>query len=255
MTLATVAKRAIASLTIMFVATLALSSRSLGHAQSTADKSATINGFVKFVGEVPRPPQHRLTYDTVPCHAKAVPDESLVIGPKRGIRYAVVTLEGSANSRPIGRDTIHYLDCLHCRFVPHVLALSVGDSVMIKDYDPVYHSLEAVVPGGETLASWTVNPKGMTPAAARPTFVPKKPEIVAIVCNAHPWMVAYVVVTDTPYYTVTDERGHYEISGVPPGHYVLKVWTERLGQQEQKILLTRGSLAEEDFAFSLSGKP
>lgn len=256
MTLAIVTKRAILSLALMFVASLIVPLHSLGWAQPANGPSAAISGFVKFVGEVPRPQNRILDYDTIPCQAKSVPDESLVIGSDKGIRYAVVTLEGAAGSKPIViPKTTQYLDCRHCRFVPHVLATAVGDSVVIRDYDAVYHSLDAMIPGGKTLVNWVVNPRGMTAAQSRPTFVPDKPGVVAIICSAHPWMVAYVVVTDTPYYAVTDRQGHYEISGVPPGNYVLKVWTERLGQQEEKVVLNGGSLAKANFEFSLSGKP
>ncbi len=254
MTLATVAKKAIVSLAVMLVASLTLPLHSLGWAQPNAGQGATINGVVKFVGEVPGPQKLQLDHDTIPCRTKAVPDESLVIGREGGIRYAVVTLEGAASGKPIVPNTTHYLDCQHCRFVPHVLATTVGESVVIRDYDSLYHSLEAVVPGGKSLASWVVNPRGMTAAQERPTFVPDKPGIIAVICSAHPWMVAYVVVTDTPYYAVTDKSGHYQISGVPPGHYLLKVWTERLGQDERNVILVDGSVAKADFAFSLSGK-
>lgn len=257
MTLTSAAKRVSMWLAVMLVASLTPTVQGLGYAQPLAGDSATISGSVKFVGQVPTLPEIKLNYDSVPCQAKSVPDESLVVGPQRGIRYVVLTLEGSSSTRggPTIRKAIHYLNCERCRFAPHVLAMSVGDSLVIRDYDSVYHSLLAMVPGGKTLANWSVNPAGMTTGSLRPTFVPKRPGIVGILCTLHGWMAAYVVVTDTPYYAVTNERGHYEISGIPPGRYVLKVWTERLGQQERNITLSPRVSAKADFAFSVSGKP
>jgi hypothetical protein len=35
------------------------------------------------------------------------------------------------------------------------------------------------------------------------------PGVVKIICEVHPWMSAYIVVTDHPYYSVTDVYGEY----------------------------------------------
>ena len=40
-------------------------------------------------------------------------------------------------------------------------------------------------------------------------------------------MSAYIVVTETPYFAVTDATGKYTIEGVPPGKYTVRAWHER----------------------------
>ena len=45
------------------------------------------------------------------------------------------------------------------------------------------------------------------------------PGVVKIICEVHPWMSAYIVVTDHPYYSVTDVYGEYLISDIPAGSY------------------------------------
>lgn len=261
-------KRVIVCLAVLLVTSLTPALDSVGYARPVLGKTAIISGSVTFAGAVPTLPAIKLDYATVPCGATTVPDESLVVGPNRGIRYAVLSLEGSTKVGAIRPRTVHYLNCERCRFVPHVVAMSVGDSLVINDYDPIFHVLEAMVPGGKMLASWTVDPRGMTVGDSRdttvgdpggmtvgehrPTLVAHRPEIVGVVCSLHSWMAAYVVVTDTPYYAVTDANGHYVIDGVPPGQYVLKVWTELLGQQQRKITLPAGSSAKADFTFPQS---
>lgn len=245
-------KRVIVCLAVLLVASLTPALDGVGYAGPVSGQTAIISGSVTFAGAVPTLPPIKLDYATVPCGASTVPDESLVVGPNRGIRYAVLSLEGSTKVAAMRPSMVHYLNCERCRFVPHVVAMSVGDSLVINDYDPLYHVLEAMVPGGKMLASWTVDPRGMTVGEHRPTLVARRPEIVGVVCSLHSWMAAYVVVTDTPYYAVTDANGHYVIDGVPPGQYVLKVWTELLGQQQRKITVPAGSSAKADFAFPRS---
>ena len=53
-----------------------------------------------------------------------------------------------------------------------------------------------------------------------------KAGISYIFCNIHPEMSAVVVALDTPYYGISDRRGQVEITGVPAGKYVLRVWHE-----------------------------
>ncbi len=48
-------------------------------------------------------------------------------------------------------------------------------------------------------------------------------------------MSAYVMVTDQPYYALTDADGNFKIDGVPPGTYEIEVWHEWLGKHRKPI--------------------
>jgi hypothetical protein len=37
-------------------------------------------------------------------------------------------------------------------------------------------------------------------------------------------MAAYVMVVDTPYFAVSDEKGAFTVTGVPPGTYTYHAW-------------------------------
>jgi hypothetical protein len=50
--------------------------------------------------------------------------------------------------------------------------------------------------------------------------------VVRVVCDAHPHMSAWMIVHDSPYYAVTDERGAFRMEGVPPGRYKVTMWHE-----------------------------
>lgn len=46
--------------------------------------------------------------------------------------------------------------------------------------------------------------------------------------------------TDNPLHARTGDDGRFEIRGVPPGTWTLRVWHERLGQQEIPIQVGPG---------------
>src|SRR5262249_5203855 len=150
-------------------------------------------------------------------------DDRLVIGPGGGLRYAVVTLEGVQGGRKPERDTSHVLNNLACRFDPHVQVAEVGQSLDVRNGDPVLHNADARI-GTDTLFNVALPPG----ASVREPL--NRPGLVAITCDVrHTWMSAFVVVTDHPYHGVTDAYGEYELRDVPPGTYTLRVWHEQLG--------------------------
>ena len=55
----------------------------------------------------------------------------------------------------------------------------------------------------------------------------RKPGFYYLKCdNGHYWMSAYVFIVEHPYYAVTDAKGTFELTKVPPGTYTLKFWHE-----------------------------
>ncbi len=222
-----------------FAATLLFSSGAKGYEAITVSNGGTIRGVVKIEGKIPMQPPLEITKAKEFC--KNVPNESLIVGPNRGVRYGVVTIEGIARGKPVEREEIHELDNIGCKFVPHVLAASVGQFVLIKNTDPILHTAYAHFQGGQP--DFNI---GLYPGRAD-----RKPlvsaGIVSIHCEVHPWMTAFIVVTDHPYHAVTDLYGEYEIEDVPPGTYALKLWHESLGMQEKGVDIKRGMTSRIDF--------
>ncbi len=52
--------------------------------------------------------------------------------------------------------------------------------------------------------------------------------IVSLGCNIHDDMLAYVLVTDTPYFDITGTDGGTTFEGVAAGEYIVNVWHPRL---------------------------
>jgi plastocyanin len=212
---------------------------SLGYEEIAIINGGTIKGFVKIAGKAPKLPPLQVTKFKEVC--QDVPDEGLVVGPTQGVRYAVVTLEGITKGRPLEREAVHELDNNKCRFVPHVLAASVGHFLLLKNTDPILHTAHAYF---RDQPHFNV---GLYPGR-----VSRKPLIsagtVKILCEVHPWMSAYVVVTEHPYHAVTDIYGEYQISEVPLGNYRLKLWHESLGTQEKQVEVKASGVSQVDFS-------
>jgi plastocyanin len=59
-----------------------------------------------------------------------------------------------------------------------------------------------------------------------------EPGVIAMGCNIHDWMSGYVMVVDTPFYTVTDEQGIAMFADVPASEYQLVAWHPQMAKDE-----------------------
>src|SRR6516165_11950453 len=108
-------------------------------------------------------------------------------------------------------------------FVPHVMVVQVGTTVEFLNSDPVGHNVYwPGISGNKKLA----HNLGTWPKGEKKPFQFNDPGAVPLLCNVHPEMSGYIVVSPTPYFAVTDKSGNYEIKDVPPGKYTLKSWSE-----------------------------
>lgn len=217
-----------------------------GYEEMAVTNGGTISGFVKIEGKFSQPGFLQVTKNREVCGK--VSNEGLVVGVGQGVRYAVVTLEGVNRGKAVEKEAVHELDNVKCRFVPHVQTASVGQFLMLKNNDAMLHTAHAYMPEGQPHFN----------VGLYPGKVSRKPLVAAgiikIVCEVHPWMSAYVVVTEHPYHAVTDLYGEYQISDVPAGSYRLKVWHESLGTQEKQVEVKSGATSRVDFTLSsLSG--
>ncbi len=220
-------------------------SNAVAYEEIAISNGGTIRGVVKLQGTIPKLPPLRVTKAKEIC--KNVPNETVVVGPRQGVRYAVVTLEGISRGKPVEREVVHELDNSGCRFVPHVVAASVGQFLLFKNSDPILHTAHAFFQGDQPQFNVGLYP-GRT---SRKPLV--SAGLVKILCEVHPWMSAYIVVSEHPYVAVTDAYGEYEITDVPPGSYKIKVWHEFLGESEKPVEVKAKTSTQADF--SLSSKP
>ena len=172
-----------------------------------------------------------------------VPNETLLLGAGGALRNAVVTLtpiDRVVTAAP-GRAV---LDNQHCAFVPHVQIATLGSDLLLRNSDPILHTVHARL-GKETLFNVGL------PTWRRVTKRLDRAGLVRIDCDVlHTWMSAAIVVVTTPYHTITDSNGNFTLEGLPPGSYEIEVWHERLGLKKTRVNLQENSPVGLEVVFS-----
>ena len=108
-------------------------------------------------------------------------------------------------------------------FLPHVVAVQQGTTVEFLNSDPVGHNVYwPSISGNKKLA----HNLGTWPRGEKKPFQFNDVGVASLLCNVHPEMSGYVVVSPTPYFAVTDKDGNFEIKNIPAGKYTLKTWSE-----------------------------
>jgi plastocyanin len=130
-------------------------------------------------------------------------------------------------------------------FVPHILAVEQGATVQFLNSDSVAHNVFWIsISGnkklGHNLGTW---PKGQKQA-----FKFDNPGVVPLLCNVHPEMSAYIIVSPTPYYAESDKSGEYKIENVPDGTYTVTAWHE--GAKSKSTSVKVAGDTTEDFTLS-----
>ena len=67
---------------------------------------------------------------------------------------------------------------------------------------------------------------------------------------SHPWMHAYAVVQDHPFFAVTGDDGTFEIKGLAVGTYTLEAWHPTLGIRTLEIKIGKGARGNVSARFS-----
>ena len=130
-------------------------------------------------------------------------------------------------------------------FVPHITAVAQGTTVEFLNSDSVAHnvfwpSISGNKKLGHNLGTW---PKGQ-----RQSFKFDNPGVVSLLCNVHPEMAAYVIVSPTPYFAETNAAGEFKIENVPDGSYTVTAWHEGAKNKSNPIKVAGDTTA--DFTLS-----
>jgi plastocyanin len=142
---------------------------------------------------------------------------SVVSESGRPVTDAVVMLAGAVPLQMAAPELRATMIQENQQFSPFVLPVRVGTTVEFPNLDPFRHhvySFSAAKPfelklygGGETQE-----------------VLFDKPGPVALGCNIHDNMLAYVYVVAAPFFAKSDAQGRAVIYDLPPGAYTLTAW-------------------------------
>jgi hypothetical protein len=195
-----------------------------------------ISGLVRYAGAAAALPPVPATKDRAVC-GDEVADESLLVSSGR-LANVVVVVKGAPPRAP-ARIT---LDQQRCRYRPRVLVAPVGSVMEVTSGDDILHSVHGWA--GQVTRFEVVTP-------SRGVRIPTKldrPGLIQIRCDVHSWMLAWVLVTDSPA-AVSGADGEFSIGDLPPGTYQITAWHERLGEKATRVVVPAEGTARLELTF------
>ena len=117
-------------------------------------------------------------------------------------------------------------------FNPHVMVVQQGTTVEFLNSDTVQHNVFWPSISGNKKLTHNL---GTWPKGEKKSFKFDDPGVVPLLCNVHPEMSGYIVVSPTPYFAETDAGGSYKIDNVPDGKYNVVAWHEGMKPQTKSV--------------------
>ena len=192
--------------------------------------AGTIEGTVSYAGKNRAAKSLKMDSDPIcgSSHKIAPVKEDFILNEENKFKNVIVWLKDVKFDGELNKDT-GIIDQTGCIYTPHVNVFTAGQEVSIKNSDKTLHNVNS---------QSQVNPSFNS---AQPAGVPdikktfsKAEEPFYVKCDVHPWMKAWIMVADHPYFAVTDENGNFKIENVPAGKYEIVFWQEKLSNLPKK---------------------
>ncbi|MGN2243214.1 methylamine utilization protein [Frateuria sp. GZRR33] len=166
---------------------------------------------------------------------------------------AVVTVTPSSPSaQPAPAPVTRYVDQRDETFIPYVQVVRPGDRVVFRNSDGTRHHVYSF---SEAKAFEFL----LRPGESSPPTTLDRPGLVAVGCNIHDHMIAYLMITSEQA-KVTPSQGQVVFDQLPPGSYTVAVWHPQLrpgqAQPSEVAAVGEGTDAQHaDFTLSLIPDP
>ncbi|RPH35698.1 MAG: hypothetical protein EHM91_16885, partial [Planctomycetota bacterium] len=197
------------------------------------EAGATLTGSLKIKGEIPK--RRKISSNADPkCAAvhggDGIFSEEVVADAAGNVQWGFVYVkDGLGELKVTPPKTPVIVEQRGCRFVPHVTGVMIGQDLMFRNQDPLMHIVH-VSPRQNKEFGFSQAKVGEERAKQ---FTAK--ETIRLFCDVHPWMVAWIVVLDHPFYAVTGADGKYKIKDLPPGKYTIEAWHESYKAVTQEL--------------------
>jgi hypothetical protein len=210
--------------------------------------SADVTGKVTLTGKAPVMKEIDMSgvKECAAQHVDPMTEQTVVASDKGELANVVISVKtddpdslgGEASKTPA------VLDQKGCMYEPHVLPMMVGQKLVIKNDDAFLHNVHSLPTVNPGFNFGQPNKDGGKDAPAQP----KVAENIKVKCDVHPWMSAWIVVLNNPFFSTSKEDGSFAIKGLPDGEYTLVAWHEVYGTAEQKVKVAGGN-ASVNFTF------
>jgi plastocyanin len=211
------------------------------------DARMTITGSVRYAGSAPSASPVDMSADAYCAEAQSGARATIraIDADAQGrLRNAIVYVkEPSAAQRPAAPSETAVLDQRGCVYVPHVVVLRTGQTLVVRNSDATLHNVHVTASRNR---GFNIG-QPIRGLESKRTF--DRPEVgIQVACDIHGWMNGAIAVFDHPWFAVTGEDGTFSLDGLPPGDYTLEVWHETLGTQTRQVTVGAGG-ATADFTY------
>ena len=213
-----------------------------------ASGTAALVGVVRFNGDPPkrRPINFGPEKKCHEGHEGSPPmEETLVVSPDRTIQWVTVRIAGKVPGTFAPPSKPAVLDQKGCIFLPHVLPVMAGQTIEVRNSDPVLHNVRCEA---------TLNPsfnRNLPKPGDAMTVKFDTPEMgLKLKCDVHFWMAGLIHVLPHPFFAVTGPDGTFAINNLPPGTHKLEAWHEKLGKLTQEVTVKEGESKTVEFVFN-----
>ena len=160
---------------------------------------------------------------------------SLTTKPAGLTGQAVVYLEdGPLEDAPSHLQSVT-IDNRQMNFIPFVSVVAVGGKAVFANEDPFPHNVFS--PDNEKFNM------GNIPQNGAHVRVFKSPGVYSLLCNLHPGMLGYLLITPSTWYARTDAKGNFIMKHVPAGTYRVAAWAPRQVPITQEATVNDGDIS------------
>jgi hypothetical protein len=189
-----------------------------------------LSGTFLYKGTPPNPKKLTPEKDPEFCGKHNLVDESLVVNKdNKGIANVVVYLADPTKpkihpdyDKPEQAKAEVVLDNQNCRFAPHVVGIRTGQTLVIGNKDPVGHNTKA-----DFFANTPFNDLIPANGSVKRSFTKQETQPSPVSCSIHPWMTAYLLIREDPYFAISDADGNFSIKNLPAGEHTFIVWSNK----------------------------
>ena len=217
------------------------------YSEIQVNNGGTIQGKVTIEGGKPRPMAFNLITIPDPVFCGTISTgtgwrllEDFIIGPDKGLKDVVVMLRDVKKGKAFTIPKVR-IESIDCDFIPFMNVIKDHDEIEVVNMDPVEHDIQGYETARERGARVLFNrPLPMNPflelagvfgkkyMAGKPMIekihLRKGRNLFVMQCGFHPYMFAWGLVAENPYFFITKEDGKFSITDVPPGDYILSAW-------------------------------
>ncbi len=214
-------------------------------AKPAAEGKGVLKGTVKLAIKAPEMKVPKKRKEAELCKDKPIKYNAVVAdkdGHLQDVFVAIADGQINGDYKPGKSAEVHQKECM---YAPRIQGILPGQEVQIFNDDATLHNVHAYHGADSPINQ--AQPKGSDPIKSTKF---EEPGVYRMQCDVHPWMRAFVVAADSPFFATTGADGSFKIEKVPAGKYTVYAWHSEYGKVEKKDIEVKDGEVTVDFEYT-----